>query len=324
MSLKFYCQGEVDTATIAASPTTVETSPVGTSVSSSIITVTAWDANDDRIDGGFVHFTTDNCKFSNPNAGKAGDYGMSPAAGGTSVHVYTDTDSTSDSNFLTDNPFEHAAGTAEVSLDCATGTPGTATVTAVVERPGADITLKVEVTVVGPTSVTGLTLTLTPDDLECGETLVAAAEAVDANGAAVSNGTKIYFTTDTSSGIVGGSEGAQGGISTVGGEASVLIATDPSNPGVHTVIAYALKGTSGSDIVAQTSATYTCDAAVAPAAPTVAPPATGTGTGSITPPNTGDAGLASGGNTGGMAGIILLGAVAFVLAGLASVRFARN
>ena len=194
--------------------------------------------------------------------------------------------------------------------------------TAIVDRRGADIVLKQEITVVGPTAVTGLSLTLTPDDLECGETILATATAVDAEGQKVSDGTLLYFTTDTSSGIVGGSEGAQGGIATKGGEAFVHIATDPSNPGIHTVIVYALKGTIAEDVVAQDSKTYTCDAAVAPAAPTVAPPATGTGTGSITPPNTGDAGLAAG--NGSLSLVLLAGVAAFFLAGLASIRFARN
>jgi hypothetical protein len=322
LSLKFYCKGEVDSATISATPTTVETSPVGSSKSSSIITVTAYDQDGDRINYGEVTFTTDNCKFSNPQSGASGDLGMSPAGGGTTVTMWTDTDSTSDKNFILDNPLEHDAGTAEVSLDCATGTPGTATVTAIVDRRGADIVLKQEITVVGPTSVTGLSLTLTPDDLECGETILATATAVDAEGQKVSDGTLLYFTTDTSSGIVGGSEGAQGGIATKGGEAFVHIATDPSNPGIHTVIVYALKGTILEDVVAQDSQTYTCDAAVAPAAPTVAPPATGTGTGSITPPNTGDAGLAAG--NGSLSLVLLAGVAAFFLAGLASIRFARN
>jgi hypothetical protein len=108
---------------------------------------------------------------------------------------------------------------------------------------------------------------------------------------------------------------------TEGGTADVLIATDPGNPGVHTVIAYVINDAGTPK--AQTSATYTCDAAVAPAAPTVAPPATGTGTGSITPPNTGDAGLASGGNPATSL-FVLAGAVVLFMAGLASVRFARN
>ena len=113
----------------------------------------------------------------------------------------------------------------------------------------------------------------------------------------------------------------QGGIQTKAGEAQALIATDPGNPGTHTVIAYALDAYG--NVVAQTSKTYTCDAAVAPAAPTVVPPATGTGTGSITPPNTGDAGLAAG-STSNASLFVIAGAVAMVLAGLASIKFARN
>jgi hypothetical protein len=316
LSIKFVCGGVADSATISASPTTVETDPVGTSKDTSKITVTVEDQDGLRLDGALVTFTTDNCTF------KGIDGYISPAAGGTTVETTSDTEGTSDDNFVTDNPLQSYAGTAEVNLDCSKGSAGVAHVKAVVERPGSDIVLDTEVTVVGPASATGLTLTLTPDDLECGETILATANAVDSLGAAVSNGTKIHFTTDTSSGIVGGSEGAQGGVATAGGEASVLIATDPSNPGVHTVIAYTTKGVDG-DIIAQTSATYTCDAAVAPAAPTVAPPATGTGTGSITPPNTGDAGLAAG-STSNASLFVIVGAVAFVLAGLASVRFARN
>src|SRR5690606_40501305 len=60
--------------------------------------------------------------------------------------------------------------------------------------------------------------------------------AVDSLGNPVSDGTEIFFTTDTSSGIVGGGEGAQGSAKTIKGEASVLLATDPSKAGVHTVI----------------------------------------------------------------------------------------
>jgi hypothetical protein len=85
------------------------------------------------------------------------------------------------------------------------------------------------------------------------------------------------------------------------------------------VIAYT-KASNG-QVLAQTSANYTCEGAVAPAAPTVAAPSTGTGTGSITPPNTGDAGLASGSTS---ASLFIIAGVAFVLAGLASIRFARN
>jgi hypothetical protein len=327
MSVKFECPGLVDSAEIDANPETVEVSPVGSSSSFSLITVTTMDENGDRIDGAEVTFTTDNCTFRNTGsaftgtAGLTSIEGISPAGGGTTVTTASDTEASgTDQNFLADNPLESAAGTAEVVLNCATGTPGVANITAVVDREGSDIVLETQVNVVGSASANGLTLTLSPDDLECGETILATVTAVDNEGQPVSNGTLIHFTTDTSSGVVGGIEGAQGGVATVDGEASVLIATDPSNPGTHTVIAYALDG--DGDVVAQTSKTYVCEGAVAPSAPpTVTTPPTGTG-GTISPPNTGDAGLASGTSSASL--FVIAGAVAFVLAGLASVRFARN
>jgi hypothetical protein len=316
MTLKFICGGQAERAEIAASPTTVETNPVGTSKSSSIITVTVFDQFDDRLEHAEVTFTTDNCTFGNTDP--VGDNPVSPAGGGTTVTTFSDTDTTSDTTFLANNPLEISAGTAEVSLNCATGKAGVAHVTAIVQREGSDIVLKVDVTVIGATAASGLTLVLDPDEVECGEVIKATAKAVDSLGAPVSNGTLVFFTTDTSSGVVGGAEGAQGGVATSSGEASVLIATDPSNDGIHTVIAYTKDSFGG--VLAQTSATYECEGAVAPAAPTVAPPATGTGT--ITPPSTGDAGLASGSTSATL--FVIAGAVAFILAGLASVRFARN
>jgi hypothetical protein len=315
-TLKFFCGGQAETAAISASPETVETHPVGESKSSSIVTVSVEDQFDDRIDGVEVIFMTDNCRFSNPEADDPDDFGISPAGGGTTVTVLTDTDSTLDDNFLADNPLEHAAGTAEVSLDCATGTPGTAHVTAIVERPGSDLVLKQDIKVVGPTSVSGLGLTLTPVSLQCGETIQAKATAVDATGTPVSDGTPILFTTDTSSGVVGGTEGAQGAVSTVGGMATALIATDPGNPGIHTVIAYVM-GPAGVPSV-QVSEQYECEGAVAPVAPTVKPPPTGTG--SIVPPSTGDAGLAT--RRSGATPFVLAALAAFMLTGLGSLRFA--
>jgi hypothetical protein len=312
-TVKYLCPNVPDTAEISASPTTLETDPVGSSKDSSTITVTVEDTNGDRVEHALVTFSTDNCYFTGQE---------SPAGGKPTVaETYTDTDSSSDLNYLANNPAQFSAGTAELTLNCSSGSLGAANVTAVVERPGSDIVLHTTVTVVGPTSATGLTLELTPEDFECGETLLATVNAVDADGQPVSDGTLIWFTTDTSSGVVGGSEGAQGGVATDDGAASVLIATDPGNPGIHTVIAYSTKGNATAEVVAQASATYTCDGAVAPAAPTVEAPATGTGTGSITPPNTGDAGLASGSTS---ASLFVIAGVAFVLAGLASIRFARN
>ena len=238
------------------------------------------------------------------------------------------------------NPLQTQAGTAEATLDCdgplnvfgpggtgnvspVAGTPGTAHIQAIVNRPGQDIVLTATVNVVGPTSANGLTLTLSATSVQCGNPITATVKAVDANGVAVSDGTPIYFTTDTSSGVAGGLEGAQGAIPTVGGAASANIATDPSKPGTHTVIAYVLNGAGG--VAIQQTATYNCTvpAPAAPTAPAVNPPVTGTGTGSITPPNTGDAGLAAT-NSGTSSLFVIAGAMALMLAGFATFKFSRD
>ena len=61
----------------------------------------------------------------------------------------------------------------------------------------------------------------------------------------------------------------------------------------------------------------------APTAPAVNPPVTGTGTGSITPPNTGDAGLAAT-NSGTSSLFVIAGAMALMLAGLATFKFSHD
>jgi hypothetical protein len=61
-------------------------------------------------------------------------------------------------------------------------------------------------------------------------------------------------------------------------------------------------------------------APVAPVAPTVTAPRTGQG---IVPPNTGDAGLAAASGNG-LSLFVIAGIVAFALAGVATLRFARR
>ena len=254
LTLKFFCAGQADTATIGASRSVVEIEPQAGSDDESLITVTVLDPDGRRIDNVEVQFLTDNCYFTGQD---------SPAGGQpTVVTAFTDTDATSaDQYFLTNNPLEHSAGTAEVVLNCSKATAGDANVRAVIQRAGADIVLDVTVKVVGTTAANGLTLTLAPKELQCGDTLTARAQAVDVNGEPVSDGTTVRFTSDTSSGVVGGFEGAQGGIGTVDGSAQVLIATDPGKPGVHTVVAYVF-GNDGRAL-AQIGGTYTCQVAFA-------------------------------------------------------------
>jgi hypothetical protein len=57
-------------------------------------------------------------------------------------------------------------------------------------------------------------------------------------------------------------------------------------------------------------------------APAVTAPSTGTGT--ISPPNTGDAGLAAANSSSNAMLYVIAGAIAFAMAGLASIRYARR
>ena len=310
------CPGAVDTATISVDPNHLEVHPVGTNTSRSIISVTTYDANGDNIDGAEVRFITDNCVFVNPLAGAQYDTGMSPVEGGKVVSLWSDTDTVADANFLTAHPLQKEAGTAEVALDCSLGTPGTASITAVVPRNGADIELKATIDVVGPTAPTGLTLSLSPTSLTCGQPLQATATAVDNNGKPVSDGTTVYFTTDASSAIINGKEGGQGDNTTVDGSTAVTIAMSPSDPGPHTVIAWIVD--QDGSLLTQTWAPMECSqAAVAAEAPT----SMVEGINSITPPNTGDAGLvASGHGTSSHFGLVAVTAAALMAIGGLSLR----
>lgn len=340
--ITFYCPADDDrearTAELSIQRSVLETVPApapGVNFSSSLVTVSVRDQYDDRLDGVQVEFHTDNCRFEATDPvgtlhyplGGTAVSSINPASGAATVRTITDTDTTADTNFLVNNPWETEAGTAEVVLNCALphGTPGVANITATVSTAGAPIVLTGQVTVIGQTA--GLELTLTPDkDFVCGAPVLATASAVDANGAPVSNGTVINFTTISASGVVGGYEGAQGAAPTVDGVASVNIATnpaagDPGSKATHTVIASVYNAAGG--VTQQAVKTYECTVPAAPA-PTQGhtSPGTGTGTGSITPPNTGNAGLASASSSASL--LVIAGAAAFVLAGLASVRFARN
>jgi hypothetical protein len=315
------CPGAANTATIVATPLSVETQPVGTNTDTSLVIVTTYDAAGDNIDGAEVRFLTNNCVFIDPLAGGATNSGISPAGGGTVVTTYSDTDSNFDDAFLANNPEQTQAGSAEVFLNCALGTPGTASITAIVPRDGADVELKIAINVVGPTATDGLKLTLTPTSLVCGETLLATVSAVDVNGKPVSDGTLIHFTTDTSTAIIGGLEGAQGQNTTIGGSTTVSVAMSPNDPGTHSVIAWT-EDKAGKPL-AQTTQTFECtEQAVAGAASDPGSTTTNMveGINSITPPNTGDAGLADAGTGSSHFGLIAVAGAAVVALGLLGVR----
>jgi hypothetical protein len=329
------CIGPANSATAAAaSPATVEINPVGTSVSLSTIVVTVLDANGKRLDGAVVTFTTDRCRLGTSSTGPFS---------GTQVTTSSDTDSTSDLNFIAGNSApgnQLGAGTAEAFLQCnvSGATPGTATVTWVVNvgvtgtgvaQTGTPLTLAgtTTVTVVGPPST--IALEVTPATSTCGNPVTATATVKDAAGQNVSDGTQVFFTTTTASGVQGGTEGAQGVATTVAGVARVTLSIDPMDAGTHTVSAR----TGGNDltgaavtVVNATPQTISCTAVAAAAAPapaaSVTAPRTGQGP-TIVPPNTGDAGLAAS-STSSFGLFALASVVVMALAGVAKFGFARR
>jgi hypothetical protein len=321
-SMDIECIGSANSATATVSPSTVEIRPVGTSVSVATVVVTVLDANGKRLDGEIVTFTSSNCNLGASSTGPFASSG---------VTTVSDTDSSSDLSFLAANnqPGNQLfAGTAEAYLQCNTSgaTPGTAIVTWVVNnqisgtgfpQSPANLTGTVSVTVVGPPSA--IRLEVTPATSTCGQTVTATATVTDSAGRNVSDGTQVFFTTTSSTGAQGGTEGAQGVATTVNGVASVVLSINPLDAGTHTVSAR----TGGNDLagaavaVVSTSTTINCSA-VAAAAPSVTAPRTGQGP-TIVPPNTGDAGLAASESSTSFGLFALAGVVVLALAG--AVRF---
>lgn len=222
--------------------------------------------------------------------------------------------------------------------------PGVATITAVIEVDGGlDIVKSVTVTVVGPPS--SVTVSAQPSSLRCGEKATITATVLDSIGQNVSEHTRIEAVTNAG-GVLGGT-GAVAGLAgpvvpisstvseTFGGKATFYLLTSQQHSGPYEVVV--TTGGQGSvttllggvfstpPVSAQTTVSCnipTVAAPVAPAAiPTIAAPALGQGT--ITPPNTGDAGLAqgSGSNVSLFAAVL---AAACGLAVLAGLRIARR
>jgi hypothetical protein len=224
-------------------------------------------------------------------------------------------------------------------------TPGVATITAVIEvKGGQDIVLRTTVTVVGPPA--SVTVAAAPSTLRCGEKATITATVKDAIGQNVSEHTRVEAVTNAG-GVLGGT-GAVAGLAgpvvpisstvseTFAGVATFYLLTSEQHSGPYEVVV--TSGGSGAvtsllggvfstpPVTAQ--ATVSCSiptvaAPVAPVAPTVTAPRTGQGT--ISPPNTGDAGLlGSSDSSSSWALFAAVGAVAFAVAGLATLKFARK
>jgi hypothetical protein len=219
--------------------------------------------------------------------------------------------------------------------------PGVAKVMACIDVEGADVCKTVNITVVGP-PVAPIVLTTDQTSVRCGERVQITASIKDAAGQNVSDHTRVEVVTNAG-GVLGGTGAviAEAGLvspvsSTVGetnnGQATFWLITSELHQGTYTVLVTAGGGGSvasggvfstppatGSVTVTCTGPTTAAPSAPSPAA-TVRAPSTGQG---ITPPSTGDAGLADASGSS-WALFVIAGLTVFALAGVASFKFARR
>jgi hypothetical protein len=246
-------------------------------------------------------------------------------------------------------------------LHCEGEDPGAATVTAEIDDeqeigdinlgPSSDVTASVDVVIIGPPAF--ITMVAEPTELVCGEKSQILITVTDALNQNVSDHTRVELITNYG-GVIGGTGSSLGfpGVNpvnplsssaaeTFSGVATAYLLTSTNHIGSYEVVAAAggsnlggynilvetaedgedifYSGSTGvfSTAVITNQVTVVCSEG----APDVTAPDTGTGT--ISPPNTGDAGLAA--RSAGAASLfVIAGAVAFVLAGFASFSFARR
>jgi hypothetical protein len=242
-------------------------------------------------------------------------------------------------------------------LHCEGADPGVTTVTAEIEDdqvtediemgPSSDLNASTEVTVIGPPAF--IEMVAEPTELVCGEKAQILITVSDILNQPVSDHTPVELITNYG-GVLGGTGSSLGfpGVNpvnplsssaaeTFGGVATAFLLTSTNHIGPYEVVAAAggshlgvtvytfddedELGYSGSSQfstpVVTDQVTVTCTEG---AEPEVTAPDTGTGT--ISPPNTGDAGLAAG--TTSTTLFVIAGAAAFVLAGFAKLGFARR
>jgi len=232
-------------------------------------------------------------------------------------------------------------GCSPADTGATTALPGVATISAYIEvLGGQDVIETTTVTVVGPPA--DLKVTASPSTLKCGEKATITATVKDSIGQNVSEHTRVEAVTNFGgvlggTGAVAGSAGPVVPVSstlaeTYDGVATFYLLTSEAHVGPYEVVV--TTGGAGSvtmDLggvfstrpqVAQQTVTCT-GAAPAPAAPAPTISAPRTGTGSITPPSTGDAGLADS-TSSSWALFSVIGAAAFAVAGLAGLKFVRR
>jgi hypothetical protein len=357
------CYGEPDTVTVSANPTTVEIVPAAGNVAHSEIRVVASsnglpvNPEDTEID-----FTVPKCAIEiGIDSFDSDAVDPSPLADST-FDSQTASSDKEDFGYWTIGATSTTWDEIWFHADYNKCTPGDVVVTVSVEVEDAmDIVRQVTIKVVGPPAF--ITATAAPTSLICGEKSTITVKVTDAIGQNVSDNTRVELISNWGSVIAGtgatlGFPGtgpvnplASSAAATYNGVAVAYLLTSDTHTGAYEVVAAAggtieldphrfdpyygdnylsaeYNGRGGyynhhTDVIpgapVSTQVTVTCSQPAAPA-PTVTAPSTGTG--SITPPNTGDAGLASSSSNGML--FVVIGAAAFVLAGIASVSYARR
>ena len=360
LTIEITCLGEAaKDSTIGVRPNKVEIIPSLGNVSHSLVTVELLDEDGDPAGPGFeVDFSTNICSIETSGVDTAAEYAaadtlfkaynVSVPASAQAVEDGASSMSAIDStrNADTVTAFDNKGKTiAAAILGCgpwdtgSAATPGTATVTARIEvLGGQDIVLTSTVTVVGPPA--DLKVTASPATLRCGEKATITATVKDSIGQNVSDHTRVEAVTNAG-GVLGGTGAVAGQAGpvvpvastvaeTFDGVATFYLLTSDQHVGPYEVVVTtggagavtdALGGVfSTRPQVAQQ--TVTCTLPKPAPAPTISAPRTGTG--SITPPSTGDAGLLT--SESSSSSWTLLAAIGVVasLVGVAGLKLVRR
>jgi len=296
-------------ATTGAVISVLETFPVGTNTSNADITITVRDQNGFLVDGVEV-------------LGIAST-GIIETPGGITINdnlSCKQTTPTSDTDLLHEEintgSGGNTTGVATFTYCASVGsTLGSTTVTFVIVNDAAglaDTFATVTFTIVGPP--TSLTITASPTSVICGEKITVSGSVKDAIGQNVSDGTVVSMFSNHGTQPISGSITRSGSFS-----GFVLSGNEQAGPN-EVVVGVDTNGDDFPDLFAQASFTCTMGGVATTTSPSVTAP--NTGTAGIRPPNTGDAGLAANGSSTALFSVA--GLVAFAIAGLATVKFARR
>jgi hypothetical protein len=239
--------------------------------------------------------------------------------------------------------FDEGDTVAAIVLDCSDEDikPGVTEVCFDIDIEDQDVEGCVKVTVVGPPAK--ITAAAAPASLICGEKATITFEVLDSANQPVSDHTRVEAVTNiggvlAGTGAVAGQAGLVSPVSstvaeTFGGKGTIYLLTSDAHTGPYEVVLAsggqgsvntALGGVfSTPPVVVQVTVACTQPAA-APAAPAPTVTAPRTGTGTISPPNTGEAGLADTTSGFSWALVAVAGVVAFSVAGLATLKISRR